>query len=152
MNTTNNNRLTKKAQTLRKNMTKEERLLWYEFLKSLPITFNRQKVIGNYIVDFYCAFVKIVIEIDGSQHFSEENIVLDKERDKYLNSLGLRVLRYNNLEIKRNFKGVCEDIIKVIKERSTSSVTYVTPSPQGEGLCLGELYIFIISSYQLRCN
>ena len=115
-------------------MTKEERLLWYEFLKSLPITFNRQKVIGNYIVDFYCAFAKIVIEIDGSQHFSEENIVLDKERDKYLNSLGLRVLRYNNLEIKRNFQGVCEDIIKVIKERSTSSVTNVPPSPQGEGL------------------
>ena len=133
MNKTNNNRLTKKAQTLRKNMTKEERLLWYEFLKSLPITFNRQKVIGNYIVDFYCAFAKIVIEIDGSQHFSEENIVLDKERDKYLNSLGLRVLRYNNLEIKRNFKGVCEDIIKVIKERSTSSDIDVPSSPQGEG-------------------
>ena len=103
-------------------MTKEERLLWYEFLKKLPITFNRQKVIGNYIVDFYCAFAKIVIEIDGSQHFSKENIALDKERDKYLNSLGLRVLRYNNLEIKRNFRGVCEDIIKVIQERSTSSV------------------------------
>ena len=123
MNKTNNDKLTKKAQTLRKNMTKEERLLWYEFLKKLPITFNRQKVIGNYIVDFYCAFAKIVIEIDGSQHFSKENIALDKERDKYLNSLGLRVLRYNNLEIKRNFRGVCEDIIKVIQERSTSSVT-----------------------------
>ena len=123
MNKINNDKLTKKAQTLRKNMTKEERLLWYEFLKKLPITFNRQKVIGNYIVDFYCAFAKIVIEIDGSQHFSKENIALDKERDKYLNSLGLRVLRYNNLEIKRNFRGVCEDIIKVIQERNTSSVT-----------------------------
>ena len=123
MNKTNNDKLTKKSQTLLKNMTKEERLLWYEFLKKLPITFNRQKVIGNYIVDFYCAFAKIVIEIDGSQHFSKENIALDKERDKYLNSLGLRVLRYNNLEIKRNFRGVCEDIIKVIQERNTSSVT-----------------------------
>ena len=123
MNKINNDKLTKKAQTLRKNMTKEERLLWYEFLKKVPITFNRQKVIGNYIVDFYCAFAKIVIEIDGSQHFSKENIALDKERDKYLNSLGLRVLRYNNLEIKRNFRGVCEDIIKVIQERNTSSVT-----------------------------
>ena len=134
MNKTNNDKLTTKAQTLRKNMTKEERLLWYEFLKNLPITFNRQKVIGKYIVDFYCSFAKIVIEIDGSQHFSENNIVLDKERDKYLTALGIRVLRYNNLEIKQNFKGVCEDIIKVINERTTSSTTSGPPSPQGEGL------------------
>ena len=123
MNKISNAKLTKIAQTLRKNMTKEERTLWYEFLKNLPVNFNRQKVIGSFIVDFYCASAKIVVEIDGSQHFNEENIALDKERDEYLSSLGIRVLRYNNLEVKRNFRGVCEDILNVIKERSTSSVT-----------------------------
>ena len=123
MNKISNAKLTKNAQTLRKNMTKEERMLWYEFLKNLPVNFNRQKVIGSFIVDFYCASAKIVVEIDGSQHFNEENIALDKERDEYLSSLGIRVLRYNNLEVKRNFRGVCEDILNVIKERSTSSVT-----------------------------
>ena len=80
MNTTNNSKLTGNAKTLRKEMTKEERHLWYDFLKTLPITVNRQKVIGNYIVDFYIASSKIVIEIDGSQHYEDRGRETDAKR------------------------------------------------------------------------
>ncbi|MBG0785499.1 MAG: endonuclease domain-containing protein [Anaerolineaceae bacterium] len=105
-----NRSLTKISQNLRRDMTKEERHLWYDFLKGLPVTFNRQKVIGNYIVDFYCASAKLVIEIDGSQHFKPENILKDSDRDKYLTNLGLVVKRYSNLEINLDFESVCLDI------------------------------------------
>ena len=114
MNKTNNPKLKTNAQELRKNMTKEERHLWYDCLKELPITINRQKVIGNYIVDFYCADAKIVIELDGSQHFEEQGIEYDAKRDGYLKSLGLTVLRYSNYDVNTNFEGVCADIKKYI--------------------------------------
>jgi len=120
MNNTRNSKLTGNAKTLRKNMTKEERNLWYDFLKTLPITINRQKVIGNYIVDFYIASVKIVIELDGSQHYEEKGVENDVKRDEYLNSLGIKVLRYSNLDVNQRFESVCEDILKEI---NTSSVT-----------------------------
>ena len=110
MNKTNNPKLKTNAQELRKNMTKEERHLWYNFLKELPITINRQKVIGNYIVDFYCADAKIVIELDGSQHFEEKGIEYDAKRDEYLKSLGLTILRYSNYDVNTNFYDVCTDI------------------------------------------
>ena len=110
MNENNNPKLKKYAQSLRKNMTKEERHLWYDFLKGLPVNVNKQKVIGDYIVDFYCANAKLVIEIDGSQHFEEEGVESDGKRDAYLNSLGIRVLRYSNLDVNRRFDSVCEDI------------------------------------------
>ncbi len=112
MNTTNNPKLTQNAKLLRKSMTKEERKLWYEFLKDLPLTVNRQKVIGNYIVDFYCASAKLVIELDGSQHYEEYGKETDRIRDEYLSSLGLTVLRYSNAEINNEFRAVCEDIFK----------------------------------------
>ena len=118
MNKTNNPNLTENSQALRTNMTKEEKHLWYDFLKKLPITVNRQKVIGNYIVDFYCAEAKIVIELDGSQHYEEEGRAKDIERDNYLNQLGITVLRYTNLDIHRNFKGVCTDILRHIEKAS----------------------------------
>lgn len=104
--------LTKMAQELRKNPTREERHLWYDFLKTLPLNFNRQKVIGNYIVDFYCSSAKLVIELDGSQHYNNDiSIKKDIERDKFLKEVfGLKVLRYSNYEVNKNFKGVCEDI------------------------------------------
>ena len=110
MNKTNNPKLKTNAQELRKNMTKEERHLWYDCLKDLPATINRQKVIGNYIVDFYCAEKKIVIELDGSQHFEDKGIEYDTKRDAYLKSLGLTVLRYSNYDVNTNFYGVCTDI------------------------------------------
>ena len=111
MNQTNNPNLTQIAKALRKSMKKEERHLWYDFLKDLPDTVNRQKVIGNYVVDFYCASAKIVIELDGSQHYSIEGREKDQERETYLNGLGISVLRYSNLDIHRNFEGVCTDIL-----------------------------------------
>ena len=116
MNETYNPKLKQNSQSLRKNMTKEERHLWYDFLKSLPITFNRQKIIGSYIVDFYCADAKLVIELDGGQHFEQEGLLNDKIRDEYLNSQGIRVLRYSNTDINKNFEGVCQDILSFIEK------------------------------------
>ena len=111
MNPYNNSKLTKNSQNLRKQMTKEERHLWYDFLKKLPITVNRQKVIGHYIVDFYCAQSKLVIELDGSQHYETEGQAADQSRDANLRKLGLTVLRYSNTDISRNFDAVCQDIL-----------------------------------------
>ena len=107
-----NNYLTPYSQSLRKNMTKEERHLWYDFLKSLPYTVHRQKVIGNYIVDFYCAESKLVIELDGSQHYEVKGKQADAVRDAYLNSLGIEVVRYSNLDVARRFNAICQDILK----------------------------------------
>lgn len=118
MNKINNPYLTENEKTLRTNMTKEERHLWYDFLKTLPFTVNRQKVIGNYIVDFYIASSKIVIELDGSQHYEDENIKKDIVRDNYLKELGIKVLRYSNLDINKNFKEVCQDILNQINTSS----------------------------------
>lgn len=95
-------------------MTKEERHLWYDFLKTLPITVNRQKVIGNYIVDFYIASSKLIIELDGSQHYEDKYKEADIIRDKYLNNLSITVLRYSNYDVNNNFEGVCRDILKHI--------------------------------------
>ena len=111
-----NSKLTSNAQNLRKNMTRQERKLWYEFLSVLPCRFRRQKVIGEYIVDFYCAEKKLAIELDGSQHYEEENVIKDAERTKFLNGKGVTVLRYTNLDVDRNFSGVCEDIYRHITE------------------------------------
>lgn len=95
-------------------MTKEEKRLWYDFLKLLPIAVNRQKMLGEFIVDFYCASAKLVIEIDGSQHYDEENTLQDLRRDDYLLSLGLTVLRYSNRDINERFTDVCSDIYKYL--------------------------------------
>ena len=131
MNRNNNPKLTANAQTLRKHMTKEERHLWYDFLKQLPVTCNRQKVSGSYIVDFYCAEAKLVIELDGSQHWEEDAVKADAQRDACLRAMGLTVLRYSNLDIHQNFEGVCSDILLHL---STSSASLRSaPSPQGEG-------------------
>ena len=114
MNKKHNPNLTGHSQRLRREMTQEERHLWYDFLKGLPVTFHRQKVIGQYIVDFYCASAKLVIELDGSQHFDAEGIAADAARDKYLNELGLIVRRYSNAEINQDFESVCLDIHNTI--------------------------------------
>ena len=111
-----NPKLSPYAKELRKNMTKEERHLWYDFLRSYSERFLRQKVFGNYIVDFYCAKAKLVIELDGSQHYEPSEIEHDRLRSLYLESLGLKVLRIPNNEISRNFRGVCEDIDMEVKK------------------------------------
>ena len=107
-----NKALLTNARNLRKGMTKEERKLWYTFLCKLPVRFRRQQIIGNYIVDFYCHSKALVIELDGSQHFEDKGKQADLERDAYLRGLGLRVLRYSNLDVNRKFRGVCEDILQ----------------------------------------
>ena len=131
MNEKNNPKLTGISKVLRKNMTKEEKHLWYDFLKLLPQTINRQKVIGPYVVDFYCAGAKLVIELDGSQHYNEEGKKKDCERDVYLSGLGIAVARYTNLDIHDKFEAVCADILRRINTSSDS--LREPPSPQGEG-------------------
>ena len=100
------------AQRLRREMTRQERHLWYDFLKPCPVTFRRQKQFGHYIVDFYCASANLVVELDGSQHCEGEAQQRDAERDKYLNGLGLTVLRFSNHDVDRHFDGVCAEIEK----------------------------------------
>ncbi len=104
------------ARSLRKEQTKEERHLWYDFLREYPVRFSRQKVWGNYILDFYCPKAKLVIELDGSQHYAEENMERDAERTAYLESYGLTVIRFANNAVRENFQGVCESIDRAVKE------------------------------------
>ena len=98
-------------------MTKEERHLWYDFLKTYPVQFNRQKVIGSFIVDFYCHTAKLVVELDGSQHFDDSGRQHDTLRAEFLNNLGLVVMRIPNDEIWNNFPGVCGAIDQIVQER-----------------------------------
>ena len=116
MDRKHNHRLVQNAKELRRNMTKEERRLWYDFLKSYPVRFTRQKILGNYIVDFYCASARLVIELDGSQHYEDKGIEYDKERTKYLEQYDLKIIRIPNNEINTNFDGVCEYIDALIKQ------------------------------------
>ena len=117
-----NSKLTPRAQSLRKNMTKEERHLWYDFLKMLPVTIHRQRIIGRYIVDFYCAKIGLVIELDGGGHYTAEQIEKDNIRTKNLESMKLTVIRICNLDIDRNFRGVCEYIDLTVKNLSLSQL------------------------------
>ena len=107
-----NKKLIGTAQALRKRMTPEEKHLWYDFLKRLPVTVNRQKNIGNYVVDFYIASARTVIELDGSYHNLPSNKAADAERDAELEKLYIKVLRYKNIDVNRNFDAVCNDILK----------------------------------------
>jgi len=97
-------------------MTKEERHLWYDFLRSYPARFSRQKILGKYIADFYCAEAKLVIELDGSQHYEPDNAQKDDERTEFLKEYGLKVIRIPNNEIGRNFRGVCDYIDAAVKQ------------------------------------
>ena len=111
MNDLYDERLTRISQTLRKNMTPEERHLWYDFFKPRGIKARRQKVMGPYVVDFFIPTAKLVIELDGSQHYEGKGPVRDEERDRFLRDNGMTVLRYSNADVKHNFAGVCEDIM-----------------------------------------
>ncbi len=111
-----NRQLVPLAKQLRREMTKEERHLWYDFLRSYPVRFSRQKVLGKYIVDFYCAQAKMVIELDGSQHYENGTIEKDAERTDFLEGYGLVVIRIPNNEVTGNFRGVCEHIDAAVKQ------------------------------------
>ena len=112
MNYLNNPTNKSNAQQLRREMTKEERHLWYDFFKKMDIHANRQKPIGPYIVDFYVASAGLVIEFDGGQHYEDAGKEYDAKRDRFLQEQQLTVLRYSNLDVNRNFRGVCEDTLR----------------------------------------
>ena len=105
------------ARSLRKNSTKQENHLWYDYLNQYPLRFQRQKAIKRYIADFYCHQAKLVIELDGSQHYTDEGSENDAARTEALEACGLTVLRFSNLDIDRNFEGVCAMIDAIVKEQ-----------------------------------
>ena len=104
------------ARNLRRDMTPQERKLWYLFLRNYPKKIYKQRIIGPYIVDFYCATAKLVIELDGSQHYDPNSAAYDLRRTKYLNDLGLGVVRYSNADINNHFREVCESIRQLLQE------------------------------------
>ena len=105
------------AKMLRKNMTREEKHLWYDFLNKYPIKFTRQKVLGKYIADFYCAKAKLVIEIDGSQHYTEQGKEYDENRTEYLRQFDLTVIRFKNDLVMNEFFAVCNFIDNEVKRK-----------------------------------
>lgn len=125
------NELRKRARVLRKNATKEENLLWYRFLRKYPLQFHRQVPLGNYIVDFHCLKARLVVELDGGQHYEQDQQSYDRARTAYLEeTLHLKVLRFTNEEILRQFDEVCEEIHRWVELRYPSSVADATASPR----------------------
>ena len=119
------------AKTLRKTMTPWERKLWHLFLKTYPIRFQRQKAIGNYIADFYCAKAQLVIELDGGGHYTESQQIADNERSYQLENMGLSVLRFCNTDVEYRFRDVCEQIDAVVKNSLPQSASPTAPSSEG---------------------
>ena len=109
--------LRRNSQELRKNMTREERHLWYDFLKTYPVQFKRQYPVGNYIVDFYCYRARLVVELDGSQHCKPSTIEYDRKRTDYLQQQGFYVLRLSNRDVAERFRSVCETIDTAVRDR-----------------------------------
>jgi very-short-patch-repair endonuclease len=110
-----NKNLIERARANRKEMTPAERRMWFDILKNLPYRFLKQRVIGNYIADFYCAAHQLVIEVDGDSHFNEEAIAYDLERTAYFFSLGIRVIRFTNNEVLQNSDGVFQEIKQILQ-------------------------------------
>lgn len=112
-----------RAKELRKNATKEENHLWYDFLRHYPIRFQRQKTIGGFIVDFYCHAAKLVIELDGSQHYTQQGLAYDQERTAILQQYEIQVLRFSNRDINTQFREVCDAIHQEVEKRLKGSGT-----------------------------
>ena len=128
-----NHTLLNNARSLRKEMTKEERHLWYDFLRHCNPRFRRQEILSNYIVDFFCHEAKVAIELDGSQHCEPKALVYDEKRTEHLSSLGITVVRYSNMDIHNNFEGVCQHILMMLESMGFHpSVSFADSSPQGE--------------------
>ncbi len=125
MNIPKDNSMLENARRLRKEMTPHERKLWYLFLRKYPVKVYKQRIIGRFIVDFYCASARLVIELDGSQHYESQKLSYDSERSKFLTSLGLEVLRFSNREIDRDFQGVCEQINLSIQNRLQDPLSHL---------------------------
>ena len=119
------------AKILRQNMTKQERKLWYLFLREYSIRFQRQKSIDNFITDFYCAKAKLIIELDGSGHYDPSQMLKDRIRTERLEEMDLTVIRICNLDIDNNFKNVCEYIDNLVKSSLPQSSSMTAPSSEG---------------------
>ena len=131
----NNPALVSSARELRQNMTKEEKHLWYDFLRTYPIRFSRQKILGRYIADFYCASLKLVIELDGSQHYEESGLEKDADRTAFLEQYEITVLRIPNNEVNQNFEGVCRYIDFIVKNtRKRDDIERDPPLPTKKGI------------------
>jgi len=115
-----NNNLLNIARMLRRNMTRQEKHLWYDFLRYYPIKIYKQRIIDNFIADFYCHQARLVIELDGSQHYTVQGKAHDEARTEILERYGLHVLRFSNKDVDDNFEGVCYMIDKTIRERIES--------------------------------
>ena len=116
MQSKHNSKLVPFAKEMRKNMTKEERHQWYDLLRNYPVRFQRQKILGKYIADFYCAKANIVVELDGSQHYDPAEKEKDDERTAFLQQYGLTVIRIPNNAVMQNFRGVCEYIDAAVRQ------------------------------------
>ena len=112
-----NNKLLGVAKILRRNMTRHEKRLWYDFLQQYPIKIYKQRIVDNYIADFYCHSARLVIELDGSQHYTSQGKAHDAARTEILERYGIYVLRFSNRDVDKNFEGVCRMIDRVINER-----------------------------------
>ena len=111
-----NKDLIRVAKNLRSNMTKEEKHLWYDYLKNYKVRFSRQKILGKYVADFYCAKANLLIELDGSQHYQEKELDYDKARTEYLSKFNIKVVRIPNNEVNKNFDGVCRYIDMTVQQ------------------------------------
>ena len=125
MNIPKDNSQLENARRLRREMTPHERKLWYLFLRKYPVKIYKQRIIGRFIVDFYCASAKLVIEVDGSQHYEPQGMAYDAERSAFLSALGLEVLRFSNRDIDRDFRGVCEQIDHAIQTRLQNPLSHL---------------------------
>ena len=125
MTTSKDNSLLETARRLRREMTPHERKLWYLFLRKYPVKIYKQRIIGKFIVDFYCASARLVIELDGFQHYELQGLVYDSERSKFLTALDLEVLRFSNRDVDRDFRGVCAQIDLTIQTRLQGSLSHL---------------------------
>ena len=125
MTTPKDNSQLETARQLRREMTPHERKLWYLFLRKYPVKIYKQRIISRFIVDFYCASARLVIEVDGSQHYEPQGMAYDAERTQFLQSLGLEVLRFSNYDIDKNFRNVCAQIDFVIQKRLQNPLSHL---------------------------
>lgn len=126
------NKLIPRAKELRKGATKQENHLWYDFLRSYPVRFQRQKTIDHFIADFYCHAAKLIIELDGAQHYDEQGLARDKERTAILAEYGVEVLRFSNSDIDHNFEGACKVIDLTVRKRMQLFAEELSQSPSGD--------------------
>ena len=113
------------ARLLRREMTPHERKLWYLFLRKYPVKIYKQRIIGRFIVDFYCASARLVIEVDGSQHYDPQGMAYDAGRSEFFSGLGLAVLRCSNRDSDRDFRGVCTQIDQSIQKRLQEPLSHL---------------------------